>query len=223
MKKKYILLGIATLALALPSKGKTITASEAFETLPAKVMTLLDKDIRKMMISNYTPDSVTLFPNALEGVSYLCNPMTENYLCVQITPVSQLAVRVLRGKKRDESIVVTSYTLGDSLTAHDSELMFYNADMQPLKREKYIKIADSKDFFDFRGATKEEKHEALKSVPFPTVEYSLSPDSDTITARLTIGQFMGKEEYEKLQRWILPEILYYWDGSHYTPAPHHAK
>lgn len=197
-----------------PVAADTLTASEAFVRMPAKTLDLLTTSMRRDMLDYYTrQDSIADVMNALEGFSRLVRPVTPDYLQAEITPVSTLTVRLLPAKKG--KIVMTIYTLGDSLRAADSEIRFYDAQMRELRRDKWIRIASSEDFLDLTGLDSHTRRELTELIPFPTVSYCVGPDSPDLTATLTVGEFLGKETMERLKPYLRPEITYTWTDKGY--------
>lgn len=199
--------------LGKPSEGNTISASSAFVSMPARTLQLLNRSARLDMLDWYHADSIADVFNLMEGMSHLYRPVTNDYLKVQITPVSTLEIRVLPSNKG--SVVATSYTLGDSLQSADSDIRFYSDMMTELKRDKYLKLAQPEDFFDFTGVSKSERKELLDLIPFPTVEYKLSPDSDTLLATFTVGEYLSQEDMARLKPYLRREREYHWNGKKY--------
>lgn len=187
-----------------------LSASDAFVRLPAKTLDLLTTSMRKDMLDYYRNDSIYKVKNAMEGESCIIAPVTQDYLKVQVTPVTTLTVRVLPTKR--EPLVMTVYTVGDSLQAHDSDIRFYDASMKEQPRDRYIKLASTVDFIDGSRLNKSERNELESLVPFPTVEYGIGPDSTTMTANLTVGRFMSKEDMEKLSPYLDRTCVYRWTG-----------
>lgn len=198
-------------------ESDSLTASEAFVVLPAKALDILSTSNRLDMLDYYKVDSICDIANSMEGFSHLNPPLNQDYLQVQVTPVSKLSVRILPFKK--ERIVATIYTVGDSLQAADSELRFYDERMNELKRSKFIKIPDTSDFMDFKGVDGKLKHELLELVPFPTVELTMDSESTDLKAILTVGEFMSKEDYATILPYLRRERVYRWDGSKYKLVP----
>lgn len=222
--KKHILLLLTALATLVPAWARdnvalpdSITASEAFIKMPAQTLDLLSESMRKDMLDYMQVDSVYQVRNAMEGLSWLLPPVKKDFIRVHITPVTELTLRVLPCKKSE--VVVSVYTIGDSVTAGDSDIRFYNTAMQELKRDKYIKIADSKDFLKLKGMDSQLKKELLALLPFPTVRYDLSADGSELKAILTVGKYMGKEDMAKIEPYLNRERLYHWTGSRYELTP----
>lgn len=204
----------ATASAAQPqAAADTLTASDALVAMPAKTLDLLSTGMRQDIIEYFKADSIHHVPNAMDGLSYLVPPLTDDYLQVQVTPVTRFTLRMLPGRKG--RVVATSYTVGDSLQAPDSELQFFDADMETLRLDKIIKMATVKDFLKLDGVDRKTRDELMALIPFPTVEYSFSPDGTDLTARLTVGEFLGKEVNDKLAPYLRRERVYRWDGSGY--------
>ena len=186
------------------------TAAEAFENLPIEVLDLLSKSTRLDMLDFYKVDSIYNARNTMEGISRL-KKVTPTFLSVTLTPVSELSLQVLSGKKGD--LVMTAYTVGDEHQAYDTDLRFYDSQYRELQRDKYVKIAELDDFFSYPD--KKTKERVRELIPFPTVRYELSPDASEMTARLTVGQFMSADDYASVKPYMKDELHYVWNGSKY--------
>lgn len=214
---KYIIYILCVVASLLPARAAdkeaadTLTASSALVRMPAQTLDLLTTSMRLDLLDYYRADSIYRVPNAMEGLSYLHRPLTKDYVKVQVTPVTTLTIRIL--PHRRDRIAVTTYTIGDSLQAADSDIRFYDSNMQELKRDKFIKLATTEDFLDFEGVDHKTRKELAALIPFPTVEYTLSPDSGELHARLTSGEFLGKETLDKITPYLRRDRVYVWTGS----------
>lgn len=195
------------------SVDSVFNAQSAFIRMPAQTLDLLTSSMRLDMIDYYRADSIAEIQNALEGLSHPIRPMSDSYLKVQVTPVTTLTVRMLPYGKGQ--IAASAYTIGDSLQAADTELRFYDKNMTELKRDKFIKLASTEDFFNFDGVDSKTRKEMLALVPFPTVEYSFEPDSNRLHAYLTVGEFLGQETVKKITPYLRRDRCYEWDGKKY--------
>lgn len=221
---KNLLFGLAgtvMLMTLLPANAETreneisesnpaVTASEVFERMPTITLDILTTSMRRDMLDYYKADSVRNIMNTMEGFSHLNPPVTDDRLQVQLTPVTLYTIQMLPAKKG--KIVMTIYTVGDSLQAADSELRFYDENLQELKRDHYIKIAEVADFLDLKGLSRKEKDRILNLIPFPTVEYRVSEQGDSLEARLTVGKFLSLEANEILKPYLHRERHYRWNG-----------
>lgn len=223
--KRIVLSALA--GLALVSSGKMasaqsvekedmasgITTPYAFLGMPATTLDLLARPMREDMLAYLAKDSIYKVPNALEGLSYFNLPVTDEYMQVQVTPVTQFTIRILPGKK--SRVVATAYTVGDSLQSHDTQLKFFTPEMKEIKLDKVIKIASTEDFLNTKGLSRDDRERLLSLIPFPTVEYIFSPNSNYLKARLTVGEFLSKEVNEKIKPYLRRERTYRWDGNKY--------
>lgn len=194
--------------------ASAISASDAFVRLPAKALDLLTTSMRKDMLDYYKNDSIYKVKNAMGGESYIIEPVTQDYIKVQVTPVTVLTVKLLPSKHGP--VVMTLYTTGDSLQARDSDIRFYDRGFKELPRDKYIKSVSTADFLDVVNLKGREREKLKSLVPFTTVEYSVSPESMTLTANLTVAKILGKEALEMLSPHLDCECLYRWAGSRFV-------
>lgn len=216
---------ISAVLLALPASAKeqvetaadTVTAKTAFLEMPATTLDLLTKSMRLDMLDYLDQGEEHQEENTLEGLSWFNLPATRDYLQVQLTPVTQFTIRILPGRKTP--VVATAYTVGDSLQAKDTQLRFFTPDMQEIKLDKIIKIASSEDFLDLKGVSRSERDRLLYLIPFPTVEYTFSPDGTDLKATLTVGEYLGREANETLQPYLRRVRIFRWDGKRYKLLP----
>lgn len=192
----------------------TLTASRLFTGLDACVLDLLSPSNRQDMLDWYSTDSIAPVINTMEGESWMVRPLTRDYIKVHLTPVSTLTARVLKPSGRN-ALAVTVYTIGDSVTAADSDVRFYDAGLKELPREKYIKPVSTIDFLDVKRLSHDEKKQLQAIVPFPTVEYRLNPDNDLMEARLTLSTMLGEEQKSKLAPYLIEKRTYRWNGKKY--------
>ena len=147
--KKLLILIVALLPLALGAKKEetpdTISARRAFIEMPASVLELISTDTRLDMLDYFDAGSPYTAINELHGNSRL-KTLTPDYAEVEVTPVSRLQIKVLPMKKGNQ-IVMAVYTTGDSIGTRDSDIYFFDAGMNPLPAEKYLKLPKLSEFF----------------------------------------------------------------------------
>lgn len=205
---KTLLTLIIAVTMALPANA--ITAREAFVRLASPSLTLLTLDMRQDLLSYYDADTLRQVPNALAGLSQLTRPVTDSYLKVRITPVSTLTIKILPHK--NDTIVATVYTIASPGQAADSQVSFYDSKMNKLSDDKYLKMAQIDEFIEtpHNRQGRELKKELLSAIPYPTVEYTLTPESDDLTARLTVADYLGAETMQQLKPYLRSELVYIW-------------
>ncbi len=186
-------------------------AREAFIHFPASVLDLLEENTRRDMLDYYDQaDTVRKVSNTLDGLSWLEPPVTDRYLKVRPTPLSSMTIRMLSAGK--DTIFAVVYTISGNGTAGDSEISFWNTKMKRLPFAKYIRLAGITDFIKRERYDKEQKEEILSMIPYPTVEYSFTPQSDTLSVRLTVNEYLGVETASYLAPYMRPERKYVWEG-----------
>ena len=213
-KKLILILGAGALALCSTGRAATLpdappNVSEAFVQLPALSIDMLNRSMRRDLLDYYAADTLRDVKNTLDGVSHLARPLTDDYLQVQLTPVSRLTLRRLMTAKGP--VFMTLYTVGDSLQAADTEVAFYDRRMQPLAVKKHLSAPRLDDFIDsgVKGAARKELREL---VPFVTVEYIVEPEGEKMTARLTACDYLSLEAREKIEPY-LRDVNYRWTGT----------
>lgn len=192
-------------------KDSVALIQRAFADLYTPGLELIRKTTRLDMIDYWKADSVYKAKSELDGVAWL-EAMTDNYAKVRVTPVSTVELKVLPlGKKK---IVACVYTVGDSVQARDSQIDFYDEALRPLDKGKYFRAPVLSDFFNVPGGASVTFQEIREAVPFPTVAYSLSADSDNLSARLTVEDYISKEDLEIISPYQKKSLEAIWKGKY---------
>lgn len=216
---RQILAVVVLLSALVANAGKvvedrdTITARQAFEELPLQYIELLPLNTRLDMLDYFEADSVYHATNALQGKSWI-ERLTPTYIRVRVTDVSTLELKVLTGKRQT---VAMSYTIAGP--ARDSELRFFNEEMQPLRTDKVMKLPRLVEFIDKERlkATGVTFGEVEAMIPFPAVEYTFSPEGEDLVATLRVDDLMGQESVTKISPALRPRLTYRWTGTAYRP------
>lgn len=191
------------MALAATLTGladEPLTARKVFAEAPLEVIDMLRPSTRLDMIDYYTQaDSIFHAPDALGGTSRV-ESLTDDYMRVAVTPVSTLEIKILPYRKG--FIAMTLYTVGGEGIAKDTEVAFYDSDLQPLPSGKFLKQPDASAFFNLRGSDITEA-DLREWMPFRTVAYSTGPGDAPLTATLTTLAALSDETRERLGKVIL--------------------
>lgn len=186
-----------------------LTARRVFADVPLEVLDLLRPSSRLDMIDYYTQaDSILNATDALGGSSHI-DVLTDDYLRMEVSPVSTLEIKILPYKK--SHIAMTIYTVGGDSIAKDSEVRFYDSELKPLPEDKFIKTPDLKDFLNLRDSDVT-MSDIAEWIPFQTIEFTTGPDETPLTATLTTLTILPNETKEKLEK-ILISRSYIWTGS----------
>lgn len=204
-----LMAGVAATYAAIP-------ASEVFAKIPPAVLEILLPAERLDMIDYWKADSIYKATNEMGGLSWI-ETMTDNYARIHITDVSSLEIKVLPEKKNAPA-AVAAYTISQEGIPADSRVFFLSSDMTLLPTEKYFPTPRVRDFFLVPKGCKTSYKELEQMVEYPTVEYTLSPDADTLAGRLTIGEYMTTEDYNLLKMFVRPKVVWSWDGSKFKLA-----
>lgn len=199
-------------ATAGKAEPKHLTADSVFIKLPVDVIQVLNVSSRMDMLDYYSNDSIYRAPNLTGGEACL-RRVTPSYLEAELTSVSTIQIRILPGKSGD--IAAVSYTVDSTGSQADSRLYFYDADMKPLQASRLFSEPETRQFFHIERGSATSMRELLDMVPFPTVQYSLSVDDTALTARLTVGPNIDRDDYNIMRLFLVPELRYVWDGKRY--------
>ena len=221
--RKFIFKTLAALAVILtvsvPSysatvPADTITAGAVFADLPLSTLDILSRRNRLDMLDYYDVDSIYKAKNNMEGFSELVK-VTPRYLDVKITPVTRMQIVTLRDfkGKRNEPVAAVFYTIDSDNQAADTDVTFLDSDMKDLPRKKYLEYPEITEFFNTSDKQVLEMIEDL--VPFPTIEIIPSENGVDITARLTVGAYMGEEDFSKIKPYMKPSLQFRWNGKKY--------
>lgn len=192
----------------------TISVRRAFVELPATTLDLLSRSNRLDMLDYYDVDSILRVSNRMEGLSELVK-VTPDFIEVRVTPVSTMQLKVLTDRKSGAEVVMTLYTVGEEGHASDTEVQFYDSSLRELPRDRFMPQVRLRDLLDIPRGSLTSYKELEGMVPFPTVEYAVSPDSTGMTARLTVGEYMDPDDYNIVKLFVRPAVHLDWDGRRY--------
>ena len=201
-------------ANAANTVGDTISVRRAFIEMPGSILDLLSRSTRLDMLDYYDADSLWMAPNALDGRSVL-RKVTSDFIELQITSVSTLQIKVLPLKGKGD-IVAVCYTIDSADASNDSELRFFNSQMQELPAKNFFKPLQLKDFFNIPKGSLTTMGEIRQMVPFPTVEYKLEAGNADLTARLTVKEYINQDDIKILELFQRPKLTFGWDGKKFV-------
>lgn len=187
-------------------------ARNVFKNLNTSDLEILPRSTRLDMLDYWDVDSVYKASNVMEGLSWLVK-VTDNYLKVQITPVSSLEIKILPGKK--ENFVMTVYTVGDDVQAEDSSLKFYNEQLSELDSSHFITMPQLKDFFEIPKGSITKMKEIEDMIPFPTIAFNADPENNNLKARLTVEQYVNQDDWNIAKLFVKPYITLEWSKDKY--------
>lgn len=185
------------------------TPREVFDNLDCVALDLLPKSLRFEMLAYYDEGIKKQFLNSLDGICYI-DTMTDVYMRVSLTPVSIFEIRML--PYNHGFVAMTLYTVGADGQAPDTQVDFYDAQLNLLDADKFFPMPEIKDYLNLKGLGGKDKKQITDLVAFPTFEFTASPDNEILNGRLTVGEYMTQEDYKILKPYIVPAVRYEWNG-----------
>lgn len=184
-----------------------LTAMKVFTDVPLEVLDMLRPSTRLDMIDYYThADSLLTVSNALAGESRI-EQVAPDYMKVSVTPVSTLEIKILPlGKKQ---IVMTLTTTGGEDMAKDTDVRFFDAQMNPIDASKLLKAPGLKDFFNLKDSGVSLK-ELGEKIPFMAVAYTTGPGDTPLTATLTTLTTLSNDDRDLLTPLLIPSLSTPW-------------
>lgn len=191
---------------------------EVFVNFPDKYLSIIPKATRLDMADYLKVDSLARVRNVYRGESWI-ESYTPEYISVHITDVSSLCIKRLTDHK-GRHIFAAIYTIGGEGIAADSQLLFFNEFMEPVETRKFFKTPDPKNFWKVAesDSRKDEIRELLDRVPFYAIEYTLSPDNDILTGRITSTAYLTEEQRAAIEPLLVSHIRWHWTGKRFSPA-----
>lgn len=188
-----------------------LNMKDVFANLHTPGLETIRKSARLDLTDYWAADSIHKVVTVSGGAAWL-EAFTNDYLRVRVSPVSVVELRILPSGKH--KIVGCVYTVGDSVQAKDSEINFYDASLRPLDKKKYFKAPELREFFNIPKGEENIFSEIREDVPFPTVAYTFSPDNTTLTARLTIEDYVSPDCLPLLRKYLQKDIVAQWKGKY---------
>lgn len=189
-------------------------AATAFSSAPRAVFPLLDTNTRLDMIDYYKNGMSTPSQNALEGKSQITD-IEPGYLSVRMTDSSTAQLVLLDdGKQGLVALISTVATPG-----LDSTMKFYLYDPSAGKwgapaTKNYFAKPGWKEWMTPAG--KSHQDEVEMQVPFMLVSYKYNPSTGELVLTNNLSKFLDKEVYDSISSYLLPQLVYTWDGGKFA-------
>lgn len=183
------------------------TARYVFENLHSSALEILPKTTRLDMLDYWDVDSVYKASNVMEGLSWIEN-MDNSYMKLKVTSVSELEIKILPLKKG--KVAMTINTVGDDVQAQDSQVKFYDMNLEELPVDKYFVMPEVKDFFEIPKGSATSMKEIESMIPFPTIALSADPHNGNLKARLTVEKYVNEDDWNIAKLFFKPSIELHW-------------
>lgn len=207
MKKSLILLTALCLSLVMSAQ---ITMHDVWLEIPDSLTPMLNKNLRHEQldfIDMKTPMSVN---NRLQGESLL-DTLTNDYLHVNLTPSSELELKLL---PISDSTSVICMVKTFSAPAAESQICFFSTDWHPIENTFGLEMEqwNVERFVVKPDTMSQEKYDnIINSIDFKLLQAKLSPSENTLTLSMNVP-LINVDNKDELKR-ILKQINLKWSNA----------
>jgi len=169
---------------------------EVFIRMPDEFVTQLENAWRKDLLDLYKSDKTATLDNTMQGKSTLLK-LTDKYLLLQSTERTTIELRLLPliNNTHVMCMITTVYA-----PVADSHVRFYTTDWQQLPTADLFTAATIERFLRTDADTVSVAYiDAKTSLDMCLVKYSLSPDSNDLTAEFTTPQYLDADAAKKVK------------------------
>lgn len=181
------------------------SATSLFIDAPTSVI-MIDSFPKLEMLEYYRAGSTHTTPTII-GTPARVVSETPDKVRFKVGDMADFQVLSLPSKKQPLTALIE--TLSGAVT--DSRISFFDSKWQPV---------DSKNIFPEPGIAewltpqgKARGASLLDDIPFITAEYTYDPDTMTLTATLTLGQYFTDDDWARLSPYFKPTLSYTWNPS----------
>ncbi len=187
--------------------------AKIFADMPDEYIPHLESAWRKDLIDLYSSGKPATLKNTMEGNSSLLK-LTKDYLQLQSTERSMLEIKLL--PLINNTFIVCMVTTVNAPIA-DSRIAFFTSEWKPLQADDLLTPVTG-DWFLKEDADKasDAYQDIVSRLDMELIQYSLSPDSLTLTANYMTPAYLGKAEQKKLIPYLkeYPKV-FTWDNSRF--------
>lgn len=208
---KRFFLSICVCAFFLGAKAQDMAT--LFAAMPDQKIPQLEHAWRKDLIDLYKAGKEAKLKNTMDGYSIL-QKLTPDYLLLQPTERSSVEMKLLPLVNNTHVICVVTTVKGP---VPDSRVEFFSTEWQPLSAEDLFTPVSFNAFLNSDADTENPDYQdALSHLDMELIQYTLSPDSLTLTATYTTPLYLGKEDREKVMPFVSSSpIVLKWEKFHF--------
>lgn len=202
MKLKKVYISFLILFLAAPVVAQNIR--EVFKQMPDSMFPYITNTNRLDFIDFKDANMKAEVNNSLGGKSEM-KVLTDNYIEVELSSVSNLQIRLLPKDSTKVICMVTTFFGPEA----DSKVQFFSLNWKPLDIKSAVPSFD--DFFVKPDSINTERFVQLKKMVEPVMYYAmLSSKDNTITYSLSLP-LLNKEDKKALDA-VLRKVTLKWAG-----------
>ena len=208
--KLRTLIALATVIMLNCADGMAQqTATQAFSTIPRKVMPLFDDNARLDMIDYFNSNMSNSTQNNYGGRSRV-TAISPEQLTLKMTDASDCRISILPDGKDGLIAMITTV----ASPTPDSRMTVYSSDWSRDLTSSVFTKPTLSDWLTPEG--KKNSATVETSVPFLLISYSYDPATRTLTLTNNTDEFLGKDVYEPLSGYLLEKIDYQFNGKRFN-------
>lgn len=190
-----------TLILGLATAVDARTIRDFFLTENAGVFKMLPTNRRSDMLAYYDVGRLMPTENNL-GENATLVKVTDDYLTITTSAVSDVQMALLKSKKDSVILVVTTV----KIPSKDSRIQVFDTEWNEISVDKVVKLPEMEDFVVIPKGSKVKKSDVTEQVRFPIISYTVDSLTKQITARQELKEFMSDEDYAKIEPYLAPSV-----------------
>ena len=184
---------------------------ELVRTMPDTILPLLTRNDRLDFIDYLDSNMKAEVTNKMGGKSEMTK-ITDDYTHINISPNSEIALKLLSGEK--DSIICMIHTV--TSTASESRLKFYTLKWEKLETEDFIKMPSIDIFFTPSDTLTDEENKNLRNkLDICLVKANFNEGSTDLTLTLTTPLYMSEENRKATANYIKQTIKKKWNGKRF--------
>lgn len=208
---KRLIFSILICAFALGVKAQEMDA--LFISMPDQNIPQLENAWRKDLVDLYKSGKDATLKNTMNGSSSL-KKLTSDYLLLQATERSSIEMKLLP-LVNNTNVICMIRTVNGPVA--DSQIEFFTTDWQPLAVSDLFTPVDADWFIkDDTDKNSNAFQDAASRLDMDLIQYTLSPDNQTLTATYTTPLYLSRED----RKAVIPFIkespkVYTWEKYHF--------
>ncbi|MCM1483015.1 MAG: DUF3256 family protein [Muribaculaceae bacterium] len=206
IRKLATLCCVAIMAFCHADRTYALTPRDAFLDAPSKIIPLLNHNTRLDMLDYFNSGMATSSTNIMQGQSRIVSS-DDASMKVKLTEASEIDIAIIPAAAGDTLVALISTV---ATPAPDSKLSVYSADWTRDVTPAVFTRPLLKDWLTADGRKNTGDVESL--VPFLLISYVYEPASGTLTLTNNTEQFMSPDVYSIVEAYLLPKLVYKWDG-----------
>lgn len=110
---------------------------------------------------------------------------------------------------------MTVYSIGKD-PGGDSQVSFFNSALKEIPSKNFLPLPQLKNFVNIPKGSVTTMKEIQEMLPFYTTLFNSYPDTDELTAELSLDKdYIDIDDYNILKLFLRPKITYHWTGKNF--------